>query len=548
MTRPLAHPETVAGLAARAARYWRTETTVFLGMWLSLMLVGRSGFLGDPGSLWHIVVGQRMLASGELIHTDSFSFTSAGKPWTPQSWLAECVLALIHQVSGLDGILLATVTLLACLYTWVVHRLIRAGLHPLLAVLLMALTFLASTYHFHARPHLMTIALLGWTLAELNAFEAGRISLPRLFGLVPVFVLWANLHAGMLGGLGTLTITVAGWTILYWCGWGGPVVRARQILWLGLLVAACGLASFVNPYGAELPRVWLSLMGSPVLPRYVQEHQPLLNCGPWAISVVLLLGFIHVSALLGVLPVRPRVTWLVPLVWLGLTWTRIRHGPLFAITTVIVLADVFPRVRWARWLAGKGSVVFRLRTPESSAARRDLDWRPMLVPSAVVVTAVVLQLASCSVPLLGRGWARLDRSKWPLELLPELHELEGSADSETPIFNDMAFGGFLIYHTPRLRVFIDDRCELYGDEGVIDYVHALQDPAQIDQWADQYGFETALIRTDSPFDVYLQHASGWSMVRRTEAATLYRRSIKVALRDSESVPEGDARSLDRKER
>jgi hypothetical protein len=534
---PLADTETAARPAARAARYWRAETAIFLGIWLTLMIVGRSKLFKDPGSLWHIVVGQRMLASGELIHTDPFSFTAAGKPWVPQSWLAECVLALIHRVSGLDGILLATVTLLACLYTWVAHRLLRAGLHPLLAVFFTALAILASSYHFHPRPHLMTIVLLGWTFAKLCDFEAGRIPLSRLFWLLPVFILWANLHGGMVGGIGTLTLAVAGWAIVYWFRWGGALVKSQQILWLGLLIVGCGLAAFVNPYGTALPRVWLSLIRSPVVPRVISEHLPLLYSGPVALTVFLL-GFVYVSAFLGVLPRRVRVTWLLPLVWLALAWTSVRHGPLFAITAVIALADMFPHVRGAKWLARKGSVVFRLRTPDGTEARRGLDWRPMLIPSAVVLTAAVLQLAPCSVPVLGRDWAQLDRSKWPLELLPELRKLERSASSETPIFNDMLFGGFLIYHTPGLRVFIDDRCELYGDEGLIDYAHALRDdPARIEQWADQYGFEAALVQTSSSFDLYLQHASGWSMVCRTEAATLYRRTVQTALRTNSAIQE-----------
>ena len=34
----------------------------------------------------------------------------------------------------------------------------------------------------------------------------------------------------------------------------------------------------------------------------------------------------------------------------------------------------------------------------------------------------------------------------------------------TRIFCEYAYGGFLIYHAPGYRVFIDDRCELFGDE------------------------------------------------------------------------------------
>src|SRR4051794_21800332 len=99
-------------------RYGWTETIIFLGIWLGLMIAVRSRFFLDPGSLWHLVVGERILSQGELIHTDPFSGPFAGRPWIAQWWLGECVLALLYRVGGLDTILLATVTALACLYAW----------------------------------------------------------------------------------------------------------------------------------------------------------------------------------------------------------------------------------------------------------------------------------------------------------------------------------------------------------------------------------------------------------------------------------------------
>ena len=111
-----------------------------------------------------------------------------------------------------------------------------------------------------------------------------------------------------------------------------------------------------------------------------------------------------------------------------------------------------------------------------------------------------------------------------MALLPDLQELTRGRPPGTPIFNDMSFAGFLIYYTPDLRVFIDDRCELYGDEGLLDYAHAyFEDPAQVDRWQKQYGFEMALVATGSGFDRYLRTASNWEVVRQTAPATLYRR-------------------------
>ena len=505
-------------------RSWWPETGVFLGIWLMLMIAGRSRLLRDPGTFWHTVVGQHILATGDLIRTDPFSFTRRGAPWLSRQWLSEVAMALIHRIAGLDGLLLATVTILAGLYAWVAHRLIRRGIHVLLTALVVTLAMAAGSFHFHIRPHLTSIVLLGWTFARLCDFEAGRIPLVRLFWLVPLFVVWTNAHDGVVGGLATLTLTTTGWALAWPIRRAGPLARGRGLLVLGLLVLACWLTVLINPFGLELPRTWFQLLRSPVLPEVIDEHGPLL-ARPYGV-MVLPMGLLFVAAFAGILP-RPRVTWCIPLVWLALTFSRIRHGPLFAITAVLALGEMLPHVRWAAWLARSGSVLFRLRDPDRVVGRGGFDLRPTLLPALLVLTALTLQVLAVQVPVLGRGWARLDPTHWPTGLLPELRGIERDRPAGTPVFNEMLFGGFLIYATPHLWVFIDDRCELYGDRMLLDYARAERaEPARLEQWARDYGFELALTRPGSGFDRYLSRAPRWRLVRRTDAAALYWRPVE----------------------
>ena len=92
----------------------------------------------------------------------------------------------------------------------------------------------------------------------------------------------------------------------------------------------------------------------------------------------------------------------------------------------------------------------------------------------------------------------------------------------------MLYGGYVVAYAPDLRVFIDDRCELYGDAFIREYFEAERDdPARLEHWADRFGFQLALVRTDSeqkpsPFDRHLRK-SNWEVVNKTAAATLYRR-------------------------
>jgi hypothetical protein len=503
-------------------RFWRPEVGFFLCIWLSLMALGTHLFR-DPGTLWHVVVGDEILSGGHLVDHDRFSFTRGGEPWIAQQWLSECVMALLHRVSRLDTLLLATATMLALTYAWVARRLMRAGLHWSLNIFVVLGVILASAYHFHPRPILVTILFLGWTFARLADFEAGRIRLAQLFWLVPLFVLWTNLHGGMLGGLLTLGFVTAGWCVAWLLRRESPVTNYRQALALVGLCLACGLTALVNPYGPEMTRVWLALSGSSVLPRYISEHKPLDPTDTSGKCVLLFAGF-YLANLLSTLPRWPRVTWLLPLVWLYFGCKSIRHGPLFAITAALAVAEMLPYTHWAQWLTRHSTYLYRMPKPELEVAGARADWRPLVLPAAVVLGALLLQAGGMAVPVVGRGWVELDPDYWPVEMVPRLREQpEG-----TPIFNDMLFGGFLIYETPHLRVFIDDRCELYGEPFIEEYCEAeLHHPERIEAWADRYGFELALVKPspEEGFDRYLSRARGWEEVEgsRSKAAVLYRR-------------------------
>jgi hypothetical protein len=525
-------------------KYWRTETGFFLAIWSVLMVGGRSRFFQDPGTFWHTVVGGQMLDTKQLIYRDTFSFTFAGQPWSPHQWLGECLMALLHRVDGLDTLLLATVTILAGLYTWLAGRLLRSGLHWSLAAVVVGLTVAASSSHFHIRPHLATIVFMGCTFGYLCDFEAGRKNIRHLLWLVPIYWFWTNVHGGILGGLATMGFALGGWCGTRFIGKTSPIGGVRQAGAFGLLILACAATAFINPYGLRLPQIWLDIMRAD-LPGIIQEHAPLDPSRPdgW---IVLVFGLVYLLALVSVWPNWPRITWLLPCLWFYLACSRIRHAPLFAITAALAIADILPCTAWARRVARSGSDLFRfpdavrpmleargvehVACPSSSLSPHpsSLLWRPALLPIGVILLSLVLQVGQVPVPVFGHRWARLDADYWPTDILPNLQPFQYTRAKGTPIFNEYLFGGFLIYNMPGLRVFVDDRCELYGDRWLENYVRAeWQETARyfIECEKTYQPFDLALTRTGSGFDRFFDTSAGWHALRRTEAATLYERRV-----------------------
>jgi hypothetical protein len=498
-------------------RFFKEETIGFLIIWLLLMYYGSSRLFRDPGTFWHTVVGQHILGSHQVMTTDIFSFTFPGQPWLSQQWLIECLMAFIDQIGGLDGLLILTVTSLALLYTWLLRRMLNAGLHPLLAWLILGLALSSSAFHFHVRPHVASIIFLAITFGSLVNFDKNCSNIHMLFWLVPLFVVWSNSHGGVLGGLGTLFITICGWIVARLIHKESPLHNPRQAALMGLLFLGCCLSVLINPFGLELPKTWFSIVDSSVVANFIDEHLSVFKTGNW---MVLVFGLFYIAALAGTLPAWPRVTWMIPLVWFVLALSRVRNGPLFAVTATIALADFFPEVRWARWLARKGSVVLQIRPVETQARRLSLTHG--IIPALAILTAVVVSnIGASATRPAGQRLVRLDPKHWPLALLPELKDYESHHPAGTPIFNEMKMGGFLIFYTPRLRVFVDDRCDLYGDDFLLRLFQS--DPAMIETWAGRYGFELALTESGSSFDRYLRSARGWQLVKQTAAGSLYRR-------------------------
>jgi hypothetical protein len=100
-----------------------------------------------------------------------------------------------------------------------------------------------------------------------------------------------------------------------------------------------------------------------------------------------------------------------------------------------------------------------------------------------------------------------------MTLVPKL-EVMGKQQPRAGIFNPMLLGGFLIYYAPDLRVFVDDRCELYPEDFLRAYFEAK--PEDVGRWVEQYPIQFAIVPKDHTLDQYFQTASGWELVEETK--------------------------------
>ena len=140
------------------------------GLVLVLVLIGgRTGFLNDPGTFWHVRLGREIARTGDVPRHDTLTSSRDRVPWVDQSWAFDLTLASVVDRRGWSAAIAVTALGLAALFGALARDLVRQGISPLVAVVVTILAMAIGSIHFLVRPHLFTMAFVFWTLRACRA-------------------------------------------------------------------------------------------------------------------------------------------------------------------------------------------------------------------------------------------------------------------------------------------------------------------------------------------------------------------------------------------
>ena len=208
---------------------------------LGLLAIAPARITGD--TFFDLVAGRDIVQHG-LPHSDRLMAFTAGRGWQDQQWLAHLVSYGIYSLGGLPLVSLVDTAcmLLALLVAMAAARALGGSTTWIAAVACPVLLLLVPSTARAQTFALPLFAVLVWLLARDTRTPDRRI----LF-VVPLLVLWANVHGSVL---------LASALVLLRCAVGaGFAVRARDVraLWRPLALGAVALlAPFASPYGPRL--------------------------------------------------------------------------------------------------------------------------------------------------------------------------------------------------------------------------------------------------------------------------------------------------------
>ena len=480
--------------------------------------------VADPDLWWHLRNAQFVLTTHHLPVVDSYSYTAAGTPVIPFEWLSEIPYYLAYKAAGLPGVFVLVFLLCTAIVLGVFRLSMLASRDSISPFLATAAGSILMKVSIGGRT-----LLFGWlylVVLLLTLEKARRGGTRSLWLLPPLFCLWINSHGSWPMGFVVFGIYIAAgliegtWGRVYAVRWTGPQLRS-----LFLVGATSFLALFLNPFGYRLVafpfRVFFASGASgPVM---IQEfasidfHTPLGKA-----AMLLILGTLLIAILS---PERWRLDelgFMMLALYFGLTNVRF-----------MFLAGILAPPIFAKRL--NFSALGMRRQPHETAAPSTPTSDVPGTPARVAPKHGSNRWLANAVVLLIFGYvffasAPRDRKfQSPLIDYPEGAVAYMKQNGiRGRLFHDWDWGGYLIWHAPEMKVFIDGRGEPYGANGVFgDYWNTIsnRDPQAV---LDKYRVEYVLMPPQSALARALRESPNWTAIYSDKASILFHRTTALS--------------------
>ena len=427
----------------------------------------------DGDTYWHLGAGRWIVDHLAVPHTDPFSFTARGAPWTAHEWLSEVIMFGAFAAASWAGLSLLFAAAVAG--TILLAGLYLKGLIPApRAVACAIVLFIFLEPSLLARPHALAWPLLAaWTIVLLRA--RARHSAPPFLAALLILV-WANMHASFIFGLALAGFF--GFEALI-----GESDKKRVILGWGAFFLVSVLLALANPSGLQgllYPFQVSSMNALPV----IQEWRPSsLSQDP------IFFGVTALGVLLAIFSqLRPPILRLLLIAGLFyLALTHMRHQAVFGIVSLLVAASSFePRQREGR--------------PFSPAIA--------LIAGAILLTISAVRLAVPSVHKEGPAYPSHALAALPPSL------------ANAPVFNAYNLGGVLIFRG--IAPFIDGRADMYGDAFTLNAARIEKgDMRLFDAAVAKWGIRWTILHPDQALAGALDRNSSWRRIYADRYAVIF---------------------------
>jgi hypothetical protein len=458
---------------AKLSLFLPTNSWVRLLFAPALVFIATSVNHNYQTDFWHhLARGQAISERGSLIDNDLFTFTVPGKAFQDANWLTQVLYYRLFSCGGLELVQFVNSLTLMAVMSVLVWMSWRKSASALTAGGLGVFAFLGLWQLLIIRPQTFSLLLFVLAYAALEAAVQRRW---WLLAPPPLLALWANMHGGFPIGL----VLVASYVLaLGWEGWwadGWRALRRAPFLAWAACLAACLFATLLNPYGwkiYEYVGVTSSVPSSRRLDEWLPPGMDQLTGKVWVVSVLVLFVLFALSKR------RPTTREIcLVLFFLPLACSSVRMVSWWLLISTPIAA---------RLLAGA------LPAKEGVSV---VPEKPTL--GAALTVAGFLLVSAASIPWLDEYNPALILTRRNHRTESDLEEVAAqlrARPGEGRIFTRFEWGEYLGWAlTPRYKVFMDGRLEIFPDPFWADFTAVTRGRADWEDILARYQVDCLLL-------------------------------------------------------
>jgi hypothetical protein len=464
--------------------------------------------ISDPDFWWHLRTGQYIVETRSIPRTDIFSNLTAGTEWVAHEWASEVFMYYVFRALGYAGLIVVFSILITAAFLLVYLQCRKRHSHPYIAGIVLLLGAGATLPTWGVRPQMFSLFFASVFISLLYDYYNNR-NTRGVWWLLPLIVLWANIHAGFAAGLALMILTIAGLAFdAFLLRSQSPADIWRRVRPLSLLFILCLAAILLNPRGLRLYSYPFETLNSRAMMQYIEEwkspdfHNPLFQA-------LALLMFATLAALaLSHKRVRPgELLMLIVTGWA--TLRSARNVGFFALVATPLLAEHswiwLSSQEWPKRFGAPAKLQRVGKSPLESVLNSFLLVLALGVVAFGVFRAVAKQ-PEVEAQQFPKGAVDFIRTQRPPE----------------PIYNEYVWGGYLIWELyPDYRVYIDGRADVYGDSMVKEFLDIHDGHKAWRQLLDNRGIQTVLIKSDIALATLLIEDNKWQKVFEDKQAVIF---------------------------
>jgi hypothetical protein len=167
---------------------------------------------GDDDFFWHLATGRYIVNNLSVPDTDIFGYATLGVEWIPFEWGWDVLTYGLYNIGGYN-LILAFRSIVFTLIFFLYYLLLKKfKVNSVISYFLFFVLLISIMDRLSPRPHVLTYLFFVLVLYLLTSFKyiEREKYIKKLYYVPLIFLLWGNIHMGVLaGGLLLFTFTVS---------------------------------------------------------------------------------------------------------------------------------------------------------------------------------------------------------------------------------------------------------------------------------------------------------------------------------------------------